>query len=273
MGPRLELQDYNRIVTGMRFVDATTVDVASRPNGADAAPHSLVERFEAGSGRRVLGPVTLGPPHASPLLGARDGRRVLTVAGSRLVVLDARTLAPVNHVDIRSRAANAIALGPDDRTVAVGGNDGSVRFVDLRTGAVREASGRHGGAVTGTQFTPDGRALVTTSDDGDAILWDVRAAAASETLHGHANGIAALQVTGDSRTLYTAGLDGAIFEWDLAGHAPARPPDRDRRSQPDRRAEPRRPAAGARPPERSGHRGRPRSARPPPDVRRRPRPR
>ena len=80
-----------------------------------------------------------------------------------------------------------------------------MRFVDLQTGRVRRASGRHRGAVTAARFTPDGRSLVTTSEDGDAILWAVGAGAASETLQGHANGITALQVSGDGRTLYTAG--------------------------------------------------------------------
>ena len=135
----------------------------------------IVERFDAPAAGGACSVRSCSAAQRSPLLGTRDGRRVLTVAGEALVVRDARTLTPVQARRDRLRgAASAIALGPDDRTVAVGGSDGSVRFVDLRTGAVRGASGRHGGAVTGTQFTPDGRSLVTTSEDGDAIVWDVR---------------------------------------------------------------------------------------------------
>ena len=146
---------------------------------------------------------------------------MLTLGDDELTLRDGRTLAPLRQVGIgravRDREQRAVALSPDERTVAVGEADGAVRFVDLRTGAVRRASGRHGGPVTAARFTPDGTALVTTSEDGDAIVWDVRARAAAETLSGHANGIAALELTGDGGTLYTAGLDGSIFLWDLTG--------------------------------------------------------
>lgn len=169
------------------------------------------------TGRRSFEPVTLGPPQNAALVGTRDGRRVLAVSGDRLVLRDARTLKTARAVGVRVAPEGAMALSPDDSTVALGDEDGSVRFVDLRTDTVRSATGRHRGAVTAARFTPDGRMLVTTSDDGDAILWNVRSGAAVETLHGHANGIAGLQISPDGRTLYTAGLDGAVFAWDLAG--------------------------------------------------------
>ena len=220
MGPRLSMDEFGRRITGVRFAGANEVDVASSQGDPTTDPRSIVERFALATGERVLGPRTLGR-QPSPLIGTRDGRRVLTVSDRQLVVRDARTLEPVDRIEVgsprASRNEGAIALSPDDRTVALGEKDGSVRFVDLRTGEVHRASGRHGGAVTGARFTPDGRSLVTSSDDGDAIVWDVGAGAATETLSGHANGIAALQVTGDSRTLYTAGLDGSILVWDLAG--------------------------------------------------------
>ena len=214
----LRLYDFMRVVTALRFEGEGALDVASRPGGLGTTERSsLIERFDTRTGRRILGPVTLGPPQDAALLGTRDGRRVLTVSGHRLVLRDARTLKPVRAVEVRVAPEDAMALSPDDSTVALGESDGSVRFVDLRAGTVHSASGRHRGAVTAARFSPDGHSLVTASDDGDAILWDVRTRAAVETLHGHANGIAALQVSPDGRTLYTAGLDGAVFVWDLTG--------------------------------------------------------
>jgi WD40 repeat protein len=142
---------------------------------------------------------------------------VLTVSGKRLVLRDDQTLKPVRDLGVRMAPEAVLALSPGSRTAAIGEQNGAVRFVDLRSGAVRSASGRHQGAVTAARFTPDGRSLVTASDDGDAILWNVRTGAPVETLHGHANGIAALQLSPDGRTLYTAGLDGAVLVWDLTG--------------------------------------------------------
>ena len=111
--------------------------------------------------------------------------------GREIVVRDARTLRPLRRFP---GFAWADALSPDGRTFAVGRTDGSVRFLDLRTGEQRTALGRHRAAVDNAQFTPDGRFLVTAGEDSTAIVWDVTAAAAVEFLDGHAGPVAALAV-------------------------------------------------------------------------------
>jgi WD40 repeat protein len=224
LGRRLELYDYERAVTALRFGGPTALDVASRPLGPDASPDELVERFDVATGRRMLGPVTLASRRqASPLLPMSRGR-VLTASDGRLVIRDGGTYVPLERVSVGALEGSTLALGPHERVAAVGGADGSVRFVDLRSGEVRRASGRHDGPVTAARFTPDGRSVVTASDDGDAIRWDVRAAAPAETFSGHASGVTALQLSDDGRTLYTAGLDGAVIVWDLTGtHRLGRP--------------------------------------------------
>ncbi|MGZ6672812.1 MAG: nSTAND1 domain-containing NTPase, partial [Solirubrobacteraceae bacterium] len=216
LGRRLLLYDDERAVTGLRFAGRTALDVASRP-GPDALAREIVERFDVATGRRVLGPVTLASRRqASPLLSMRDGR-VLTESDGRLVIRDGGTYAQLKGIAVGALEGSTLALSPKERVAAVGGADGSMRFVDLRSGEVRRASGRHGGSITAAQFTPDGRSLVTTSDDGDAMRWDVRAGAPAETFSGHASGVTALQLSADGRTLYTAGLDGSVIVWDVAG--------------------------------------------------------
>jgi WD40 repeat protein len=216
LGQGLELYDFQRAVTALRFADDDRVDVASVPVGPDA-PDTIVERFAARTGERLVGPVALSQGAPSPLLASRDSRELVTTSEDAIVVRDGRTLRASRQIAIERAADHVYALAPDDRTLAVGGRDGSVRFVDLSTGAIRRASDRHGGRITDARFTPDGRSLVTVGDDGDAIVWDVGERTARETLAGHANGIAALQLTRDGATLYTAGLDGSILVWDLVG--------------------------------------------------------
>ena len=99
-----------------------------------------------------------------------------------------------------------------------GGHDGSVRFVDIMTGEVRAASGRHTGAVVRAAFSADGRRAITAGEDGRAIVWDAKQAAAIETLEGHAGQVTGVAITRDGSTLYTSGLDGQVLTWDLAGH-------------------------------------------------------
>ena len=193
---------------------------------------SVLLRFDARTGKRVGPPHTIAAPGAlaDMLAFSPDGRRLITAAGGTLfapetraiiatgdrsiVVRDARTLRPLRRFPALAYAG---AVSPDARTFAIGGQDGSVRFLDLRTGNLRTASGRHAGAVQSAVFTSDGRFLVTVGDDANAIVWDVRAASATETFRGHAGRVLAAALDRSARTLYTAGLDGSVIAWDSPG--------------------------------------------------------
>jgi WD40 repeat protein len=158
----------------------------------------------------------------SPVMVTGDGRRVVVGGEDGITVRDAATLSVRKRFPLAGRAAirtlpTAYALSADDRTVAIGGEDGSLRLLDLTTGKLQTASGRHRGAVNEARFTPDGRTLVTAGEDGDVILWDVRQAAAAETLSGHARPAFSPQIADDGTTLYTASLDGTVLIWDLVG--------------------------------------------------------
>ncbi len=59
-----------------------------------------------------------------------------------------------------------------------------MRLLDLRTGTLRTAAGRHGGPVVAMRFSPRGDRLVTAGDDERLIVWDPRRATAVETARG-----------------------------------------------------------------------------------------
>ena len=139
-------------------------------------------------------------------------RRVLH--GGGIVLRDPRTLQPLRSFP---GVAVAGALSPDGRTFAEGGDDGTVRLLDLRTGQTRTASGRHDARVRGAEFTPGGRFLVTVGEDAKVIVWDVAAAAAVETFAGHAGSAIALAIDPEGRRLYTGAGDGTMIVWDLRG--------------------------------------------------------
>ena len=190
-------------------------------------------RFETRTGRRSGAPVPL--EHAgrltidpfqlwprSPVMFTTDGRQLVVGGDDGVTVRDAATLSVLKRFPEASKASirtvpTAYALSGDDRTVAIGGEDGSLRLLDLTSGKLQTASGRHRAAVNEARFTPDRRTLVTTSEDGDVILWDVRQAAAAETLSGHARSAFSPQIADDGKTLYTASLDGTVLIWDLVG--------------------------------------------------------
>ena len=206
-----------RFVGDMRYsADGRALDVLTVEGWNDDPAPATFTRFDAGTGRRLLGPVRVNRGGWSPLLVTSDARRLVTAGPGEVTVHDASTLRAEKRFRVGG-GDSVYALSPDDQTVAIGDEEGSVRLLDLRTGTTRRASGRHSSAIADASFTPDGRELVTAANDGHVIVWDVRKAEAGETLEGHANGVVSLQITRDGKTLYTASVDGTVFVWDLDG--------------------------------------------------------
>jgi WD40 repeat protein len=179
-------------------------------------PRTSLRRFDAATGQprgreqHIGGPTT----HPITLMVAGHGGQVVTTSRDRTVIRDARTLRPVRG--LTAGAAQA-ALSPNDRTLLLGGGDGSVRFLDLVTGRVATASGRHEGEILQAAFSADGRTAVTAGADGRVIVWDVARAAAAETLEGHTGHINGLAISRDGSTLYTASWEGSVVISDLSG--------------------------------------------------------
>jgi WD40 repeat protein/DNA-binding SARP family transcriptional activator len=176
-----------------------------------------LQRFDARTGHPLGAPratsrrrFAIVVPHLT-----RDGTRVITtVRGGPTVIRDARTLRPLKRL---AAGADVAALSPDDRTLLLGDRDGTVRFLDLVSGRLRTASGRHEGAVVRATFGTAGGIAVTAGEDRRVIVWDVDGAAARDTLEGHAGRVTGLEVSADGGTLYSSGWDGKVLVWDLAG--------------------------------------------------------
>ena len=215
-----------RPVSGVQFSpDGRTLGVMTISDWPDGP--ATFRRFDATTGRRILGPVRVGRGW-SPLLITSDGRRLVVVGDGGVTLRDATTLAVLRRFtgigvdasltpDQADIAWSPYALSSDDHTLALGDEDGAVRLLDLRSGATRSASGGHEGAVRDARFAPDGRRLITTGEGSDVIVWDVRSAAAVETLRGHAGPVFSPQPTHDGTTLFTASRDGTVLIWDLGG--------------------------------------------------------
>jgi WD40 repeat protein len=188
-------------------------------------------RFAARDGRRLGRAERFAPQvrTGDVLAFGPDGRRFVTREDDDVVVRDARTLRPLlrqpgsavfpdrEQGDIDLGVPDTVALAPDGTAVAAGGPSGTVRILDLATGASETASGRHDGAVTGVLFAGGSDLLVTIGDDARALVWDVERRAVSETLAGHAGRVLAAAVDKRGGTLHTAGLDSRVITWDLAG--------------------------------------------------------
>src|SRR6185312_6707434 len=152
--------------------NASTTDVVFAPDGRTVVSGEIVSgRFSPPAlvlvTRRTTDASVVRRSRPIPggrLIGFTDrGRALLVTSGETTSYLvDARTFARIRTFHLSGMAA----LSPAADVAAYGQNDGSVRLLDLRTGAVRALEGRAEGRVTGIEFSPDGAVLATTSNDG-----------------------------------------------------------------------------------------------------------
>ncbi len=205
--------------------DGGTVGVVIYGDGGDGG---ALWRYDANSGRSSGAPVpfdlqrrlTFNPFQAwprTPVIATREGFVVGGLDNVSEHEGDVVRTFPKAGARALGIQPTAYAVSRDGRTVAIGGDDGSVHLLDLASGEVRTASGHHGGQVNEAIFTPDGRSLVTTGEDGAVIRWDVRQATQEETLEGHARSAFSPQLADHGRTLYTVDQGGTALIWDLAG--------------------------------------------------------
>jgi WD40 repeat protein/DNA-binding SARP family transcriptional activator len=159
---------------------------------------------------------TFGMPRSTPF-GVRStpGGRQLVASDEATYAIDADTLRVVRRYPV---GAFSTGISPDGATLALGGEDGRVRLLDLASGRVRALTERHDAAVRSEAFSPDGRTLATGDGQGNVIVWDVREGRAIETLEGHRAAVNSQAFSPDGRALYTGSGDESVRIWDVAGY-------------------------------------------------------
>ena len=139
---------------------------------------AIHERNVALSGQLISESKLLGDtnPAISRLLSVAAWR-LNPSQGARYAMLAAAALPGIavlsghtGHIGV----VNSVALSPDGKTLAGGGDDDTVRLRDVAT---RHQIGRpftgHAIAVYSVAFSPDGRTLASGSTDDTVRLWNV----------------------------------------------------------------------------------------------------
>ncbi len=113
-----------------------------------------------------------------------------------------------------------LTFSPDERTLASGSWDGSVKLWDLERGALLWMD-RHTNSINAVAFAPDGRLLASGGDDALVQLWDATSGTNVQALAGQGGAVYALAWSPDGKLLASSGFDGRIRVWELQGTQPA----------------------------------------------------
>lgn len=163
--------------------------------------------------------------HRGPVNGLAFRGRNLISGGADGWIL----LWNLNHLDSKPQEVSlpdgsaphgiwSLAVSPDQKTVAAGDDQGSVRLWSLEPiQFLGEMDGRHIGTVNGLAFSPDGQVLASGGPDGLIRLWNVRTRKLLRPpLTGHEDTVSGLAFSPDGRILASCSVDRTVRLWNPA---------------------------------------------------------
>lgn len=213
------------IQTHFSAADAVWQSLAARtaqPPGGPVALQQLRDELQSFQMRFA------GLPQAADAGAALN--RVLRQLSSPLDTLDRRNLPPapagtewpLELVAVfpaaaaqGQRRATAVAIAPDDRTLAVATEeDHAITLWDLTTLQLLRRWSEHGQRVTGLAFAPVGQTIASIGKDRAVKLWSPEKAESKQTLIQHQQPITTLAFAPDGSHLATGSEGGTVLLWE-----------------------------------------------------------
>ena len=156
-----------------------------------------------------------------------DGSRIVSLKAwpsaevvAPLWMWDARSGASVHCVGAHEHAVTSVVFSPDDKWVASGSVDKTVRIWDVSSGQEWCCLQGHDKAVTGVAFLADDR-IVSSSRDSTVRVWQLHGGHLQHRLEGAVHEPKGVAASLDGSTIASGSCFGWLRVWDAAG-GPAR---------------------------------------------------
>lgn len=114
-------------------------------------------------------------------------------------------------------AVTAVAFSPDDRLLASGSADKTIKLWDVVTGKELRCLTGHEKSLTCLAFSPDSKRLASGSEDSTVKIWDTVSGHQLHSIQGHEKSVSAVAYSPDGRHLVTGSADTMVRVWNADG--------------------------------------------------------
>ncbi|MEM7391001.1 MAG: protein kinase, partial [Verrucomicrobiota bacterium] len=167
-----------------------------------------------------------GLPGSSPIIkrAFKQQQDVVWRPDSRAIITDQyvfelKSGRKTMHPELSRAMAGQVtclALSPDGRRIASGGNSGEITVNEVETGR-RLGRIETRGSVGDLDWSPDGRYIAAGNQGPSVLILDADTLETKATYHGHNGLIRSVAWHPDGRTLASAGEDGLVKIWSESG--------------------------------------------------------
>jgi WD40 repeat protein len=200
--------------------------VAWAPNGKSFMSGDyggIISFYDAETGKRT-DQIQL-PGNVEVLRSSPDGKRLYAAVGDGSVrVWEVPSKNQVHTwMNLHRGGIWGMALSPDGKMLATGGQDHFARLLDTENFKVLHES-EHPADVNGVVFSHDNKTLLTGCGDAAIRIFDVASSKEIRKLEGHSQGsVTDLEFSPDGKILASGGMDRTVRIWDLADSAGPKP--------------------------------------------------
>ncbi|MBN7812493.1 WD40 repeat domain-containing protein [Algoriphagus sp. H41] len=134
-----------------------------------------------------------------------------------LIVVDTVDQFVKKHVKLSSKSIRVMAIATEQKHLALGLSDHTIKILDLKDDfqPIASLSG-HTNSVFALGYSPDETCLVSGSRDAHLKFWDTRDYTLTEDVVAHMYAINFLSFKEDGSLLATCSMDKSIKVWDVA---------------------------------------------------------